>query len=140
MFRFAAQNKVYWPVSLRVRTEDGMVEEKAIIGYQLLSHSELRARDKKVLQLRIDSMEEAGENLSERERLTQVLQQSDAHDAERRKLLTERIFDWRNIVDANDEPLAFDRAVLKAMLEDNVLLEDLWTGLMMASTGAVRKN
>ena len=142
MFTFASDGKVYWPVTLRTRTDEGVVDAKAVFGFVIFNRDELRERDKQAMQARIERQEARetdGEDITAAE-LRKMVQDVDGVDADKRAQLRMRIFDWRQISDAEGKPLAFDPATLDAMLNDPLIFEDLWIGLQQASLGAVRKN
>lgn len=129
MFRFAHQNRVFWPVELASRGSDGEpVTAAAYIGYQLLTDDELDAHNDESLRLfrstDIDT------------RITEGNAVKKANKA----LLRDRVFGWRDIVDNDDVPLAFSRETLDAMLADPLLFRALLHGLFEASRGAKEKN
>jgi hypothetical protein len=130
MYRFAASNKVFWPVTLPSRGEDGVpVEATAYIGYLYLSRDELRARDRNAVQA-------MGVGVPLESRLAEV----DKLDAANVELLRTRIFNWKDIADNNDVPLPFSPETLDAMLADALLFNALLKGLFEASRGAREKN
>lgn len=130
MFRFAAQRKVYWPVTLQARGQDGeLIEARALIGYHILTRDELQARDAALLQTVQASVD------------ADVLARARARDDADLALLRERIFDWKDIVDdTTGEPLTFSAETRDAMLADALLYRALLTGLIRASVGAREKN
>lgn len=140
-FRFAQQGRAYWPVTLRMRTEDGGIEEgDARIGYQLLTRAALRDRDNRVLLAAAEKVSQKLAAGAGADDIRVMLEQRSKADDDRVQDLADRIFDWRDITDVEGQPLAFDRAVLDAMLADPMTCADLDAGLVEASLGAVRKN
>lgn len=131
MFRFAQLGKVFWPVELASRGEDGeSVKAVAYIGYQLLDRETLRKHEAASLRL-VDASK--GD-------MAEYVKQADALDKVNVKLLREHIHGWRDIVDNNDVPLAFSDAALDALLRDPLLFPALLRGLFEASRGAKEKN
>lgn len=131
MFRFANQSRVFWPVELASRGADGEpVKSTAYIGYQLLDRDELRKHEAGRLHL-IDAAKDS---------MADYVKQADAWDKTNIKLLRERIYGWRDIVDNADVPLVFSRETLDALLRDSLLFPALLQGLFEASRGAKEKN
>lgn len=139
MFRFADHGTVFWPVTLRQAEPgaEGVTETTIHVAYKILTRKELRERERAALaRMDVKAIREA----TDPAQLADLLDEATRREAEDEQMLQERVRDWRGIVDADEQPLAFSPERLAALLEYDVFFKPMLAGLHAASRAAREKN
>lgn len=143
MFRFAADGRVRWPVTVQQVQDDGSTAEHTVlVTYVRLTRDELRARNDAWLDIsaQLDALKPAeGNDMTPAlaiQRTALLQQRVDADDV----LLRARLVGWSGIADAGGNPLAYSDELRDAMLRDELLRRVLLAGLIDASDGVREKN
>ena len=139
MFRFAEKGIVFWPVTLRqAGADDDQVQDVTVhLAYRVLTRKELRAREAEALgRIDVDAIRNAKSADELTAQLAKVVEREDADLA----LLLDRVSDWRGFVDADEQPLAFSRERLAALLEYDHFYKPALAGLSEASRAGRPKN
>lgn len=139
MFRFADKGVVFWPVQLRQIDEAGEIDVATVhLAYRLLTRDELHERERNSLEALAERM---GGPVAPRtaEDLIALLDGTIEREASNVDLLLDHVSDWRGFADG-DEPVAFSRERLAALLEYDVYFKPIMAGLFEASRDAPAKN
>lgn len=139
MFKYAPENKCYWPVDLPERTAEGGIElVRVLVLYRLLTRAELKQvrRDLTAFARQLAANRDAGPEAIER--FGDLQEQQDTATAED---LRGRILGWKGIAGPDsDDDLPYSDQVRDWLLADEARFKALRQGLLEASRGAVAKN
>ena len=139
MFRFADKDVVFWPVELRQTGEDGQVVEVTVhLAYRLLPRKQLREREKRGLMSAAAHLQKLDGPRSA-EDLAAAFDATVERETGDVELLLDHVADWRGFADG-EEPLAFSRERLAALLEFDVYFKPIMAGLHEASRSGPAKN
>jgi hypothetical protein len=141
MFRYAPKGKVFWPVTFVSRDPEGgeLIEERAYIFYSPLGRKARKARDKRLTAALMSGLSSASAvpTVNDVQKLTDGVEKlTNENDEE----LIANIHGWKDMIDADGNPLPFSKEVLLAMLDDDPLYNAFAKGLDECSRGAHAKN
>ena len=157
MFRFAHLGRVWWPVQLPYGSEDGGDPVTIHLLFQLLTDEELDKRERAALSHTVERLmrdaptapEGAGDAVPVNEaealqhqadQVVALLAASQTAKLEARADLLDRVTDWRDVVNDTEQPEAFSREKLEALLQHRPFFVAIRDALLTASRDGTSKN